>query len=405
MDILAKFVLNQEKISLILQTEDHPAIFCCEICSSAIHSLAKLTTQIENITISLRAVISSRNGLFSRIQRNEPTLITKFPHTGSDGVCQRDDLENIDDLQLPGDIEEEEFCVKVEPPSDHENNVDDDDELNEIGSDPLFIPEESDDADANLPDSGVDVASKFVCTLCKPNVAVTTIVTLKRHLKNTKVHENISRADYLAIMNAAKAKKAHVLQVEKRYPCAQCEKRFGWKAALVRHVTVVHKGVRYMVKCTLCPGTFLDRRTLESLMVKCHEAPKPVAKKRKERYSCEMCERTFATSSGMQRHVEMVHFQDKTSCPYGCQTDNFDSEAEWVTHLVVCDSTKMRACVCYFCNLKFRTTLLRTEHCLRAHPDKVHICAGCGAKFTRQDVLKSHRCGENVKKSRVQKDA
>lgn len=134
---------------------------------------------------------------------------------------------------------------------------------------------------------------------------------------------------------------SHVLQVEKRYPCAQCEKRFGWKAALVRHVTVVHKGVRYMVKCTLCPGTFLDRRTLESLMVKCHEAPKPVAKKRKERYSCEMCERTFATSSGMQRHVEMVHFQDKTSCPYGCQTDNFDSEAEWVTHLVVCDSTKM----------------------------------------------------------------
>lgn len=122
---------------------------------------------------------------------------TEFPHTGSDGVCQRDDLENIDDLQLPGDIEEEEFCVKVEPPSDHENNVDDDDELNEIGSDPLFIPEESDDADANLPDSGVDVASKFVCTLCKPNVAVTTIVTLKRHLKNTKVHENISRADYL----------------------------------------------------------------------------------------------------------------------------------------------------------------------------------------------------------------
>ncbi|OXA39956.1 hypothetical protein Fcan01_25388 [Folsomia candida] len=65
-EILAKFVLNQEQISLILQTDHHPPILCCKICSSAIHSLAKLSTQIENIAVFLRASISIGDGLFNK---------------------------------------------------------------------------------------------------------------------------------------------------------------------------------------------------------------------------------------------------------------------------------------------------------------------------------------------------
>lgn len=67
MEILAKFVLNQEQISLIFQTDHHPAIFCCKICSSAILSLAKLSKTIENVTISLRAVISGGNGVLNKL--------------------------------------------------------------------------------------------------------------------------------------------------------------------------------------------------------------------------------------------------------------------------------------------------------------------------------------------------
>ncbi|XP_035700793.1 uncharacterized protein LOC118433207 [Folsomia candida] len=97
MEILAKFVLSQEQISLILKTEDHPPIFCCKICSSVILSLAKLTTKIENITISLRAVISSRNGLFNKL-RNQSKISEVCHQIAAKSECHK--VSNDDDQQL-----------------------------------------------------------------------------------------------------------------------------------------------------------------------------------------------------------------------------------------------------------------------------------------------------------------
>lgn len=70
MNILVKCVLNPEQLSLILLTQDHPPIFCCKMCSSTILSLMKLKTEIDIITTGLRAVISSRGGLFNQVNKN-----------------------------------------------------------------------------------------------------------------------------------------------------------------------------------------------------------------------------------------------------------------------------------------------------------------------------------------------
>ncbi|OXA49908.1 uncharacterized protein LOC110854583 [Folsomia candida] len=116
MEILAKFVLSQEQISLILRTEDHPPIFCCKICSSVILSLAELSTQIENITISLRAVISSRNGLFHKLKNSESKI-----EIAAKSECHK--VSNHDDQQLTKCLEEEEkFSIKPHPTYDHDND-------------------------------------------------------------------------------------------------------------------------------------------------------------------------------------------------------------------------------------------------------------------------------------------
>ncbi|XP_035713111.1 zinc finger protein 382 isoform X2 [Folsomia candida] len=110
--------------------------------------------------------------------------------------------------------------------------------------------------------------------------------------------------------------------------------------------------------------------------------------------SCPTCGKTFATSANQQRHVELIHFPDKTSCPYGCETQ-IDSEADWVTHLEGCDSPKMRTesqSVCPYCPRVFRNVFLKMEHRLRIHPANTYSCSTCGRIFTRKAVLDHHLC-------------
>ncbi|XP_035713836.1 uncharacterized protein LOC110857251 isoform X1 [Folsomia candida] len=167
MDILTKFVLNGGQMSLILQTEDYSAIFCCKICSSVLHSLAKLTTQIENITISLRAVISSRSRIFRKVKRETEI---ELPDAG----CHADVVTNHGDDQLTGFVEEEEFAIKLES-----IDKDGDDEIRE---DPLYIPGLSEVA------RGRKSKREHVCTMCGKTFG--RFRTLFMHMGNRNIHPN-----------------------------------------------------------------------------------------------------------------------------------------------------------------------------------------------------------------------
>ncbi|OXA49247.1 Zinc finger protein 91 [Folsomia candida] len=462
MNILAKFVLNQEQISHILQTDHHPAIFCCKICSSAILSLAKLTTQIENITISLRAVISSRNGLFKKLG-NEFKISATRNASPTDKISNADDDQQLtkrlqeeekitikfeptcdellnklrnedakisgndddDDQQLNGCIEEEEFSVKVEP------TYDDDDE---ITSDPLNLSENGDDLDP----VGNSVESPFVCTMCQPNVTFTSAKTRMVHMRNKNFHPDVAAAinsriqarlaskklqcklcgqkfsRYNAlkvhfrnqhpgenipakISRTKKSEKSNITQSlvppkQNPFPCPKCDKSFTSYRSIHRHKRIIHGLVPFARKCALCPEIFARSNLFETHMQEYHKAP--VSSRQEVRHSCEMCSKTLATSTSKERHVEAVHFPDKTSCPYGCDV-KIGSEADWVTHLEGCDSPKMSPeskSSCRFCPAVFRNSLLQIEHRLRVHPENCYSCPTCEQKFTRQCVLDYHRC-------------
>lgn len=100
---------------------------------------------------------------------------------------------NDDDQQLTGCLEEEEeFVIKVEPIYD-----DEDDDRDEITSDPLNLSENEDD-EPNFANSEVDAESKLVCKICRPNVTFTRADAYKRHMINKKKHPDISDADILS---------------------------------------------------------------------------------------------------------------------------------------------------------------------------------------------------------------
>ncbi|XP_035716646.1 zinc finger protein 16 isoform X2 [Folsomia candida] len=402
MEILAKFVLNQEQISLIFQTDHHPAIFCCKICSSAILSLAKLSTQIENITISLRAVISSRNGLFNK-GRNEPAKITAAFKIAADSIAndqmltgcleEEEDFKiselsyqaaanigrppvkisnNEDNLQLPGGLEDEqEFAIKVEP-------VYDDDYISE-----------NDDQDSNLVNSEGEDLSKFTCTICQPNVSFERNYSLQRHLRTAKIHADLTEADIAALVKKAKRYRRPLPPKRKPVSCPHCDQRFTSYRGMYRHKRSSHDDLQR--KCALCSHHVTSLIALQMHMRRHHKVP---VSRPEGLYSCDMCARTFAKLIHRNQHVERVHFPDKTSCPYGCQV-KIDSEADWVTHLEGCDSPKMSTesdLVCQYCPAVLRNVLLQIEHRLRVHPENMYPCSLCGQSFTTQTILSGHRC-------------
>ncbi|XP_021960694.1 zinc finger protein Xfin isoform X1 [Folsomia candida] len=424
MEILAKFVLNQVQISLILQTEDHPPIFCCKICSSAILSLAKLTTQIENITISLRAVISSRNGLFNKLRKVNGNISELCHEIATNNVSPADTISTNDEAQLTGCFEEDvEFSIKVGPTSDH-----DDDDLGEITSDPPYHPE-SDDYHSDVAVANSHVL-KYVCKICHPNATFLRWDTYKRHMKNKNIHPDVSDADIAAfqphlesrkfackICNKKFLKNSHLLKhltsrrvhaaafketederpvpPPKRnhpFPCPKCDKSFTSLDGVRQHDRRSHEWrIPYRRKCTLCPKVFSTLAFLQRHMNKAHNVPTP---QQETSHSCPICSKILATPESKQRHVESVHFPDKTSCPYGCQV-KIDSEDEWVTHLEGCDSPKMRAeseSACKYCPAVLRSMLLEIEHRLRVHPENTSLCPICEQRFTRKVVLKWHLC-------------
>ncbi|OXA38866.1 uncharacterized protein LOC110861613 [Folsomia candida] len=217
MEILTKFVLSQEQIALILQTENPPPILCCQICSSTILSLAE--TQIENIASSLRAVISSRNGLFNKV-RNE-SKISELPHlVAADNDSPADKIsKNDDDQHLSECLEEEgeEIIVKVEPTYYY----DDDDE---VMSDPLNMPQNDDDNNSHhVANSGVKIPPNLVCTICQPNVTFTRYDVFMSRLRSNKIHPHLSEADIAAL---------------KKFVCKECGVMFTLNKGLLRHMRI-----------------------------------------------------------------------------------------------------------------------------------------------------------------------
>ncbi|XP_021963562.1 zinc finger protein 813 [Folsomia candida] len=435
MELLVKFVLTREQVSLIFQTGEYPQIFCCKICSSAILSLAKLSKTIENVTISLRAVISGGNGVLNKLGKGYK--ISELAN--GDGAI----LLKNEDQQLAGCRKRGQFTVKVEPleedqmqieiPEISENKAEIPDEIPEISeiqdemdaatsSEPVVDPESKFGLKMSQPfvvtrskgmrnvvpaeiwdesQNGINLvgglpASKFSCKICanpfnRPS-------NLRRHMRN--MH---NQADDSATETSDDVKKRLVDRPEGEYSCPQCDKRFGSKTGLVGHSRSHKKMARCQGKCSLCRETFTDFMMLLAHRKERHGIPLGVGTKTFARPACDICSKTYSSSGSLYCHVERIHFRDKTSCPYGCGVE-IGSEVEWVTHLEGCDSPKMTAqsaSPCFHCDVPCRNMLLRVVHTLREHPDKTFYCSKCEGRFSKREVLVHHRCKPIAKESRV----
>ncbi|OXA43327.1 Protein suppressor of hairy wing [Folsomia candida] len=353
MELLVKFVLTREQVSLIFQTGEYPQIFCCKICSSAILSLAKLSKTIENVTISLRAVISGGNGVLNKLGKG----YTLSELSDGDATLQKNA-----DQRLPGCRPKGRFTVKMEPEEDEmqveipeipENSCSDFDAGSEsvFGHDSKFGAEicqpfivtrskkvvtagfrDVSENDANLL-SGLE-ALKPVCKICAKTFY--RLCNLRRHMRNK--HNQVDHSTSEESSNDDKKRLAD--RSEREYPCPQCDKRFGSKAALAGHSRSVHNKRTTRTGPKFSHETFANFNTLLKYRNHRHGITYRACATTFARSTCDICSKTYVSSITLRRHVELIHFPDKTSCPYGCRVE-IGSEVEWVTHLEGCNSPKM----------------------------------------------------------------
>ncbi|XP_035712997.1 zinc finger protein 574-like [Folsomia candida] len=178
------------------------------------------------------------------------------------------------------------------------------------------------DVEAPLP------REKIPCKICGIKLSRKDI--FHRHMRT--IHRDISPGDIAA------ASKGTDRLVPPQFPCPQCDQSFTLLWNLRRHMRSVHEIlVPFQRKCPNGPQLCPSLNVMQKHMAQCHDVPVPT---KEDLSSCAICAKIFASQANQRRHVELFHFLDKTSCPYGCDV-KIDSEADWVSHLERCDSPKM----------------------------------------------------------------
>jgi hypothetical protein len=86
------------------------------------------------------------------------------------------------------------------------------------------------------------------------------------------------------------------------FKCDQCDKSFGRKSHLQRHIKLIHQLLKPF-KCENCDKSFGEKHNLHIHIKAIHQLLKP--------YTCEHCDKSFGQKSNLQRHIRRIHTNPK----------------------------------------------------------------------------------------------
>ena len=121
--------------------------------------------------------------------------------------------------------------------------------------------------------STTSVQTNFKCDLCGKNL--TALRSLKRHCQI--VHEG---------------------KIQNPVTCTPCEKTFKTKQGLQKHVSTIHKNIKF--KCNLCKKNFTRKQGLSDHTKRMHGSDG-----RKKR--CQYCSKNYLNNSELRQHILVVH--------------------------------------------------------------------------------------------------
>ena len=194
------------------------------------------------------------------------------------------------------------------------------------------------------------------CKECEKKFGLKSV--LKRHLstvhRKEKDHHCTRCEKKFGLKGDLQRHIATVHRKEKDHQCTWCDKKFGHKSHLNQHLAS-HLKVNPN-QCEECGKKFSQKVTLKQHMLAVHQGVKP--------HQCEECDMKFGQKDKLKRHMSYLHGGEK---PFPCSEPN--------------------------CNREFveKTNLLNHQRSKHSYPKLACVIKGCGAKFTWSCDYKKHK--------------
>ncbi|KAJ8682175.1 hypothetical protein QAD02_017967, partial [Eretmocerus hayati] len=165
-------------------------------------------------------------------------------------------------------------------------------------------------------------------------------------------------------------------EVERRFPCDMCKRKFRDSLALKNHIEKVHSR-NDRSQCHLCHKSYSTKSNL-STHLKVHSA--------EEIFPCKICKSKFPTESILLKHMRQNHHKNSLDCKI-CGK-RCSSKSILKIHIAAHGREKVS---CKICSKSFRDTDLLVKH-EESHrnEDRPCICDFCGCRFFDNWSLKMH---------------
>lgn len=223
---------------------------------------------------------------------------------------------------------------------------------------------------------------KYACTVCPKSF--TRISRLKCHMA---IHADVRK--YLCskcgkAFYTSHGLKQHALTHKDvaQFKCGFCNKIYKSRQSLKEHFRVAHSSNRKLYVCVTCGKRYTARSSL-MVHVKTHNGEKP--------YACPYCPKSYTRPKYLKVH-SLVHTGQERPRPFLCNYINcdrsFSTKNSLLVHIAHAHSTE-RPYKCTICQKGFATASGLNDH-RESHSSSELFCDYCSKRFSNKRVLLRH---------------